>query len=442
MAVAVVAGVILGTLSAVSHNTWRDAGLSTLALLGVSFPVFWTGLLFIWLFGVTLRWLPVSGQGSLRHLVMPAATLGWYAGGILTRLTRSGMLEVLRQDYVTTARAKGLAESSVLTRHALRNALIPVITVATLQFGGLLGGAVVVETVFARDGMAAPRNGSTRVVTVSPLRVVLRRLGPGGRVSLAFFALLIVVIMFPQRIAPYSPTIMAPDEILSPPSAGHWFGTDQFGRDILSRLMYGTRVSLSLGIVAVLISLVLSLPTGLAAGYYRGRADAIIMRIADVMLAFPGILLAMMVIAILGPGLINAMIAVGVGQAPAYARVVRASTLVVREQTYLEAAQAIGSGDGRILARHVLPNVIQPLIVVTTVGFAAAIIIGSSLGFLGLGALPPTPEWGTMVSEGRTYFRSQWWISVFPGMVIGLAVLTFNILGDTLRDILDPRLRK
>lgn len=153
MAIAVAAGVILGTLSAVAHNTWRDAGLSTLALLGVSFPVFWTGLLFIWLFGVTLNWLPVSGQGGFRHLVMPAVTLGWYAGGILTRLTRSGMLEVLRQDYVTTARAKGLAESTVLARHALRNALIPVITVATLQFGSLLGGAVVVETVFARDGL-------------------------------------------------------------------------------------------------------------------------------------------------------------------------------------------------------------------------------------------------------------------------------------------------
>jgi peptide/nickel transport system permease protein/oligopeptide transport system permease protein len=153
MGIAVVAGVVLGTLSAVAHNTWRDAGLSTLALLGVSFPVFWTGLLFMWLFGVTLNWLPVSGQGSVRHLVMPAATLGWYAGGILTRLTRSGMLEVLRQEYVTTARAKGLAERTVLARHALRNALIPVITVATLQFGGLLGGAVVVETVFARDGL-------------------------------------------------------------------------------------------------------------------------------------------------------------------------------------------------------------------------------------------------------------------------------------------------
>jgi len=153
MGLAVASGVVLGTLSAVSHNTWRDAGLSTLALLGVSFPVFWTGLLFIWLFGVMLNWLPVSGQGSLRHLVMPAATLGWYGGGILTRLTRSGMLEVLRQEYVTTARAKGLAEHAVLVRHALRNALIPVITVATLQFGSLLGGAVVVETVFARDGL-------------------------------------------------------------------------------------------------------------------------------------------------------------------------------------------------------------------------------------------------------------------------------------------------
>lgn len=290
--------------------------------------------------------------------------------------------------------------------------------------------------------MTAARHRLQRAPRLTGSRVLIGRLGPGGRLSLAIFLLLILVLIFPHRLAPYSPTVMAPDEILQPPGAGHWFGTDQFGRDILSRLIYGTRVSLTLGVVAVLISLVLSLPTGLAAGYYRGRIDALIMRVADVMLAFPGILLAMMVIAILGPGLVNAMIAVGIGQAPAYARVIRASTLIVREQAYLEAAQAMGSGDARILARHVFPNVIQPVIVVATVGFAAAIIIGSSLGFLGLGALPPTPEWGTMVSEGRTYFRSQWWISVFPGMVIGVAVLTFNILGDALRDILDPRLRK
>jgi peptide/nickel transport system permease protein len=270
---------------------------------------------------------------------------------------------------------------------------------------------------------------------------LLRHLSPGGRISLVVFLVLIVMIVIPQILASHSPTAVSSGEIFQPPSPTHWFGTDQYGRDILSRLIYGTRVSMSLGVVSVLISLAVSLPGGMAAGFYRGRVDAVIMRVMDIMLAFPGILLALMVVSVLGPGLTNAMIAVGIGQAPAYARVVRASTLSVREQSYIEAAQATGASDARVLIHHVLPNVIQPVIVISTLGFAAAIIIGSSLGFLGLGAQPPTAEWGTMVSEGRAYLRSQWWIPAFPGAMIGLAVLTLNVLGDSLRDILDPRLR-
>lgn len=271
--------------------------------------------------------------------------------------------------------------------------------------------------------------------------VLLKHLSPGGRISLIVFLVLVIMVAVPHILALHSPTAVSPGEIFQPPSSTHWFGTDQYGRDILSRLIYGTRVSMSLGVVSVFISVAVSLPGGLAAGYHRGRVDAIIMRLMDIMLAFPGILLALIVVAVLGPGLTNAMIAVGIGQAPAYARVVRSATLSVREQSYIEAALATGATDVRVLARHVLPNIIQPVIVISTVGFAAAIIIGSSLGFLGLGAQPPTPEWGTMVSEGRAYMRSQWWIPAFPGAMIGVAVLALNVLGDSVRDILDPRLR-
>ncbi len=253
--------------------------------------------------------------------------------------------------------------------------------------------------------------------------------------------LFLIPLIAPNWIAPYDPTAVMPTEIFQPPSAHHWLGTDQFGRDILSRLIYGARNSLTLGIVSVSISVLISVPVGLAAGYYRGPLDAVTMRAVDIVMAFPGILLALVIIAILGPGLTNAMIAVGIGEAPAYTRVVRGSTLVVREHSYIEAARAAGTGDFRIMRDHVFPNVIQPLIVISTVGFAVAIVIGSSLGFLGLGAQPPAAEWGTMVSDGRNYLRTEWWISAFPGATIGVVVLTLNVLGDALRDILDPRLR-
>ncbi len=269
----------------------------------------------------------------------------------------------------------------------------------------------------------------------------LQRLSPAAKLSLVIVFCLSLPLIAPRWLAPYDPTAVAPSEIFQPPSARHWLGTDQFGRDILSRLIYGARNSLTLGLVSVSLSVLISVPLGLAAGYYRGPLDAVTMRVVDIVMAFPGILLALVVIAILGPGLTNAMIAVGIGEAPAYTRVVRGSTLVVREQSYIEAARAIGTRDYRIIKDYVFPNVIQALIVIATVGFAVAIVIGSSLGFLGLGAQPPAAEWGTMVSDGRNYLRTEWWISAFPGATIGMVVLAINVLGDALRDILDPRLR-
>ena len=288
--------------------------------------------------------------------------------------------------------------------------------------------------------------GPTTLPASSPPRrpgrfAVLRRLSPGGKASLVIFLLFCVPLLVPQLLAPYDPTAISYSEIFQGPSGRHWLGTDQYGRDMLSRLIHGTRVSMSLGLVSVSLSLALSLPLGIAAGFYRGRFETVVMRLLDILMAFPGILLALIVVAILGPGLVNAMVAVGIGEAPAYTRVVRSAVLTIRENLYLESARAVGAGDGRTLWRHVLPNVLQPIIVISTVGFAVAIIIGSSLGFLGLGAQPPTAEWGTMVSEGRTYLRSRWWISTFPGATIGVAVIALNVLGDALRDVLDPRLR-
>lgn len=279
------------------------------------------------------------------------------------------------------------------------------------------------------------------MVSRRALAGLMRRLSPGARAAAIVLVLLAGPLVWPKAFAPFDPAQISPAEIFQPPSRTHWFGTDQYGRDILSRLVYGARTSMSLGLASVSISLAVSLPLGIAVGFYRGTFEAVVMRLLDVLMSFPGILLALVVITMLGRGLLNAMIAVGIGQAPAYTRVVRSAVLSIRELAYIEAARAAGARNGRILWRHILPNIAAPVIVIATVGFALAIIIGASLGFLGLGAQPPRAEWGTMISEGRAYLRSQWWIPAFPGLIIGLVVLTLNLLGDALRDLLDPRLR-
>src|SRR5206468_2782168 len=326
--------------------------------------------------------------GDLLHLVLPSLTLGTIASAIIARLTRSSMLEVLGQDYVRTARAKGLAWWGVVVRHALKNALIPVITIFGLQFGNLLAGAVIVETVFSRPGLG--------------------RLIVGG---------------------------------LQAPGSRFLLGSDQFGRAVASRALHGARLSLTVGLIAVSIAVGLGTPVGLLSGYYGGRVDGFVMRVVDVLLAFPGILLALAIVSVLSPGLNNVMIAVGLSAVPNYARLIRASTLSAREQLYVEAARALGSRDLSIVTRYILPNVVAPLIVTATLGLGTAILSAAALSFLGLGSQPPTAEWGRMLAEGRDYLREAWWISTFPGLGIMLTVLAMNLLGDGLRDVLDPRLK-
>lgn len=259
-----------------------------------------------------------------------------------------------------------------------------------------------------------------------------------GFVTLAFLA---TIALTAPIISPADPNEVAPREALQAPSTAHPFGTDQYGRDVLSRVIYGTRISLLVGFIAVSIAVVTGTTLGLISGYYGRWIDITIMRFIDVMLAFPGILLALALVSILGPNLPNLMIAVGVSSVPSYARLVRGSVLSAREQVYVEAARVIGARDITIMRRHVLPNVVAPVIVVATLGVAAAILWAASLSFLGLGSQPPTAEWGRMLSEGRNYLREQWWIATFPGLAIMMTVLGMNLLGDGLRDTLDPRQR-
>ena len=267
------------------------------------------------------------------------------------------------------------------------------------------------------------------------------RMNTGAMISLALLLLMVIPVLFASQLAPYDPIQMDPDALFQPPSLKHWFGTDQYGRDILSRIIHGTKYSFQLGFISVGIACSFGLVLGLISGFYGGSADSILMRLVDIMLAFPGILMALVVVAVLGPSLNNAMIAVGVSAIPTYTRLVRSSILAAKEYVYVEAARAVGCRDLRILIRHLLPNVTAPIIVFSTLGIALAIITGSSLSYLGLGAQPPTPEWGAMLSTGRDYLRRQPWISTFPGLAIMFTVLAINLLGDGLRDALDPRLK-
>jgi peptide/nickel transport system permease protein len=273
-------------------------------------------------------------------------------------------------------------------------------------------------------------------------RVVPRVRRHKGAMVGTFIVLALVLVAVGQSVlAPQSPTKIDITAALRPPDRAHWMGTDQYGRDVYSRVIHGSSISLTVGFISVGIAAVAGTTIGLAAGFYGGKVDGILMRVIDVMLAFPGVLLALAIVSVLGPNLRNLMIAVGISQIPLYARLIRGSVLVAKEQLYVEAARVVGVSIRVILVRHILPNVVAPIIVAATLGMGGAILAAAGLSFIGLGSEPPTPEWGRMLSEGRDYLRDGWWISTFPGIAIMVTVLGVNMLGDALRDVLDPRLR-
>ncbi len=260
-------------------------------------------------------------------------------------------------------------------------------------------------------------------------------------IGLVIIVVLIVTAIFADFIAPYGFDDQSLKDRLLAPSLKHLFGTDNFGRDIFSRIVYGTRISLMIGFIAVSIAALVGGSLGAISGYYSGKLDNIIMRGVDILLAIPSILLAISIVASLGPGLRNVMIAVGIGSVPSYARIVRASVLSYRDQEFVEAARAIGANDFRIILKHIIPNTLAPIIVQATLGVAGAILSAAGLSFIGLGIQPPTPEWGAMLSGGRDYLRDNWYVATFPGLAIMVTIFGLNLLGDGLRDALDPRLK-
>jgi peptide/nickel transport system permease protein len=284
----------------------------------------------------------------------------------------------------------------------------------------------------AQVGSPPVRSTGSRAVR----RLQHNRAAIGG---LVVFSLIVLMALAAPLISPHNPNAMNPIDALQPPSPWYWMGTDTFGRDTLSRVIWGSRASVQIGFVAVAISVIGGASLGLFSGYHRGWFDMLVMRLTDVMLAFPGILLALVIIAVLGRNLTSAMIAVGISAMPTYIRVVRSSVLSARESDYVTAAQVIGCGSIRVLLRHILPNVVAPIIVLATLGIPTAIIAGASLSFLGLGVQPPTSDWGEMLSSGRNQYALAPWLSIFPGLAIVITVIAINLFGDGLRDALDPR---
>ncbi|MBE7382829.1 MAG: ABC transporter permease [Leptolyngbya sp. SIO1E4] len=291
-----------------------------------------------------------------------------------------------------------------------------------------------VSTVSEQSGLATK---------IADLGQFFKRLlkSPSAKIGGAICLMLVVTAIFAPMIAPYDPTELGVGQALQPPTWQNWFGTDEFGRDLFSRIVYGSRLTLYVGLIAVGISMTVGVLVGLVAGYVGGWLETVLMRMVDVLFSFTETLIALAAVAVLGPSLTNAMIAVGISSIPFYARITYGAVLVEKNKEYFKAAQAIGAKHLRLIFRHILPNILSPIIVVATVGVSVAVLSASALSFLGLGAQPPSPEWGAMLAAGRDYFKRAPWITTFPGVAIALTVLGFNLLGDALREALDPQQR-
>ena len=289
-------------------------------------------------------------------------------------------------------------------------------------------------------------DGAVQVKKRSQFQETWRRLKKNRMAMLGLFVitLLILVSIFADFIFDYNDVVIKQDTSirLEGPSSEHWLGTDEFGRDILARLVHGSRVSLSVGVVAVTISLLIGGTLGAIAGFYGGKVDNVIMRFMDILLAVPSLLLSITIVSALGPSLINLMLAIGISSVPSYARIVRASVLTVKDQEFVEAARCIGANNFEIITSHIIPNCMAPIIVQVSLKVASAILSTSGLSVLGLGVKAPTPEWGAMLSGGRSYLRNAPHLCIFPGIAIIITILSLNLLGDGLRDALDPKLKK
>ena len=557
----------LGIFAARKRGTLLDNMASVVAVFGLSVPNFWFGLMIMILFSLKLHWLPSSGNDTWLCVLMPAVTIGTAKMADLTRTTRSTMLDTLTQDYLRTARAKGVPEKIVVNRHALKPAMIPILNVTMSQLSNAVAGAALTETVFAWPGVGKlvveavqqrdipmacgclimkctligvielitdllfvlvdPRlrthyaaaakkktsffkaikgdfQGAATAIVTLPDRIrravensrkdralakkereewraaklkakeraaAMAAQGQGKRIlvskqyakrSLAgdiwyrfrqnkgamvgLFILLLLALncIFADVLYDYDTKVIGYvlKERLQAPNAAHWFGTDDIGRDLFSRVMYGARYSLAIGFATVALSLLVGMPIGAVCGFFGGKVDLFIMRILDIFRSIPGLLMGIVVVSALGQSTQSLIIAMAVSRFVVVANTTRTAVMTVKNNEYVEAARAIGMPTRSIIFRHVVPNCLSPIIVRTTLQVAGAIVAASSLSFLGLGVPVPSPEWGALLAAGRQYVQSYSYMTVFPGLAIMITVLAFNMVGDGLRDALDPKLKK
>ena len=499
-------GILFGVISAIKRNSILDQIVRAISVTGVSLPSFWFALLVLYFFYYKLQILPGPGRlgnafsapqtvtgffvidsllegdipkalDALRHLILPGTVLAAFTMGLITRTTRSNLLDVMSTDYIRTARAKGLSNVRLIIRHALGNALIPVLTVIGLGFGNLLGGMVLVETIFNWPGVgqfayqSVLSNDYPSIIGVALLIAlnymiintvvdILYGIIDPSEVqldvtffekmfkSIIFFTFGVIICLFwiimaiiAPFVAPYDPVVQDLTLRLKAPSAAHIFGTDNFGRDIFSRVIYGGRYSLLAGCLTVVIAGCIGTIYGAIAGYVGGAVDNVMMRLSEMILSFPSLILAMIINAVMGSNLFNTMFALVIVAWPSYARVMRSVVLSVRENEYVTASEALGASKGRILLKEIIPNSITSVLIMATTDIGNQILMFSTLSFLGLGSAPPTPEWGMMVSDGVQYFN-KFWVAGFPGLAIFTMAVGANFIGDGLRDLLDPKLRK
>lgn len=500
-------GILFGVISAIKRNSILDQIVRAISVTGVSLPSFWFALLVLYFFYYKLQILPGPGRlgnafsapqtvtgffvidsllegdipktlDALRHLILPGTVLAAFTMGLITRTTRSNLLDVMSTDYIRTARAKGLSNVRLIIHHALGNALIPVLTVIGLGFGNLLGGMVLVETIFNWPGVgqfayqSVLSNDYPSIIGVALLialnymiintvvDILYGIIDPRVRCSYMLHSLKkmfksnylftfgviiclfwIIMAIIAPFVAPYDPVVQDLTLRLKAPSAAHIFGTDNFGRDIFSRVIYGGRYSLLAGCLTVVIAGCIGTIYGAIAGYVGGAVDNVMMRLSEMILSFPSLILAMIINAVMGSNLFNTMFALVIVAWPSYARVMRSVVLSVRENEYVTASEALGASRIRILLKEIIPNSITSVLIMATTDIGNQILMFSTLSFLGLGSAPPTPEWGMMVSDGVQYFN-KFWVAGFPGLAIFTMAVGANFIGDGLRDLLDPKLRK
>ena len=510
LAVSLIMAVPAGIYSAVHQYSKGDYTVVTFSFLGSSIPGFFLSLLLIYLFTVKLGWLPSGGMITLgtdggaldvaRHMVMPVLVLAFSMAGSNIRYIRSAVLEILQQDYLRTARAKGIGRFRVIYKHALRNALVPIVTVIGMEIPMLFGGAVIIEQVFSWPGlglmtmsaitsrdypvimgvcllsavvvlaanlitdilyalvdptiqlnteermteMQLKTKKDKDIISESYLQTVFRRF---RRHHLAMASLVVLVVLggaalFAPLLAPYDP-----DAIIGPfggaPSRDFLLGTDQIGRDVLSRLLYAMRISLLVGIMATLISTVIGVVLGLVGGYFGGALDMVIMRFTDMVMSFPYILLVLVAASIFKPGLWSIILILGFVDWPGIARLVRGNVLNLRETNFVKGSLVAGMPLRHILFSEILPNTVAPILVYATSVLALSMLDEAALSFLGMGVQPPTASLGNMLNgaESLTVLTKQPWLWLPPGILIVVLVMAINFIGDALRDALDPNSR-